>query len=105
MQEYKNEINKKSMLENQQNQREEKMTKYKHLGFGFDGDAGHDILITDNLTQEIKVNKGHRHFSQGPALFGIDYLHGHVSSVKKSKKIDRKTNDSNLPRGSINKKF
>lgn len=39
------------------------MTKYKHLGFGFDGDAGHDILITDNLTQEIKVNKGHRHFS------------------------------------------
>jgi len=63
MQEFKNEINKKSMLENQQNLRGEKMTKYKHLGFGFDGAAGHDILITDNLTQEIKVNKAHRHFS------------------------------------------
>jgi hypothetical protein len=55
MKEYKDEINKRSMIENQKNQRGEKMTKYKHLGFGFDGAAGHDILITDNLKQESKV--------------------------------------------------
>lgn len=63
MQEYKDKINKRSMIENQQNQRGEKMTKYKHLGFGFDGAAGHDILITDNLKQESKVYKVQRHFS------------------------------------------
>ena len=63
MKEYKNEINQRSMIENQQNQRVEKITQYKHLGFGFDGAAGHDILITDNLKKDVKINKVNRHFS------------------------------------------
>ena len=29
------------------------MTNYKHFGFAFDGAAGHDTLITDNLANRF----------------------------------------------------
>ena len=39
-----------------------KLTEYNHRGFAFDGEAGHDSLITDNLFgrvfQAINVFKG-----------------------------------------------
>lgn len=30
------------------------MTGYKHTGFAFDGAAGHDVLVTDNLLRRLK---------------------------------------------------
>lgn len=34
--------------------RKRKLTNYRHRGFDFDGAAGHDVLITDNLIRRFK---------------------------------------------------
>lgn len=34
--------------------RSTKFTKYIHTGFGFDGAAGHDVLVTDSLMKRIR---------------------------------------------------
>lgn len=31
-----------------------KLTKYRHTGFGFDGEAGHDQLVTGNLMKRFR---------------------------------------------------
>lgn len=34
--------------------RREKLTRYRHTGYAFDGAAGHDVLVTDGLINRIK---------------------------------------------------
>ncbi len=36
--------------------RQSKITKYQHSGFGFDGEEGHDMLITDSIIDKYSKN-------------------------------------------------
>lgn len=31
-----------------------KFTRYRHRGYAFDGAAGHDVLVTDNLKRRFR---------------------------------------------------
>lgn len=34
--------------------RDPRVTEYRHTGFGFAGDAGHDVLIVQKLEERLK---------------------------------------------------
>jgi len=48
-----------------------KMTKYRHTGFAFDGAAGHDVLVTDNLMRRLRFAVD-RQFSGKKNLFSFN---------------------------------
>lgn len=53
-------------------QRENKYTKYKHTGFDFAGEAGHDKIITDNLFNRMQSAIHNQ-------LYGKSYAHHNVN--------------------------
>lgn len=53
---YEEDMNYQTYVESEKQQRvPRKMTGYKHTGFGFSGDAGNDMLITERIRIRLKT--------------------------------------------------
>ena len=52
--EYEQDQNYLAFVESQHRRQSRKMTGYKHTGFGFDGAAGHDMLITEKIRLRLQ---------------------------------------------------
>jgi hypothetical protein len=54
--EYEEDMNYQTLIEDEKQHRvQRKMTGYRHTGFGFDGDAGNDMLITEKIRMRLKT--------------------------------------------------
>lgn len=47
-----------------------KMSTYQHTGFAFDGAAGHDVLVTDNLKNRFRYAVG-KQFNSNLVPFAV----------------------------------
>jgi hypothetical protein len=55
------------IIENMRLNKQNKMSNYTHMGFAFDGAAGHDTLVTDRIFNRI-TNAIQKQMSSGPSL-------------------------------------
>ena len=60
---------------NERANRGRKVTEYQHMGYGFDGAAGHDILVTDKIAKRFE-KAFFDHIGRGPSMFGVEQLSG-----------------------------
>lgn len=57
--------------------RRKKITGYNHRGFDFDGAAGHDIQITNKISNRIH-DAILKHLVSGPNVFNVSELSGSI---------------------------
>jgi len=70
-------------IEMEKQRKKRKLTNYTHKGFGFDGAAGHDVLITDSLQHRLQA-AFLKNFARGPSIFGIRDMSQSGSNINRS---------------------
>lgn len=117
--EYEEDISYQTFVESEKQNQARKMTGYKHTGFGFDGDAGNDMLITEKIRMRLQTalanqlaamniiddfNIGYSHKNHSTLTHASGGSHHTISNSSSIRSIDKGNMNSQLSQRGVGPK-